>query len=261
MENVEGSVATLETAIRQFELKVAGVQAWTPYWINLDMPPFRLNTPLRGKGSAAQLTEAVEGVLARTGFDGTAEGVRQRMREAGLGIDCAGFVYQVVDSVMAAAGRRLADQLTIPKSYVEAAIERYPERRRPELAELAEAVPLGWLCDLWDKAAVDLVNVKRLRDHSDIITAMSEVRAGDLVGWIGQPDVPADDHIGIVTAVDPAELVYWSSDNVNAAGEFGGVIEHRLPLSSPGGRVNDQGWALSKNRPTEFWRLRNGEVA
>ncbi len=89
---------TIRDFATEYKLDLGGVKVWAPYWINWDEPPYWKNAPYRGKGGAAQIQTVARRYLARLPQQSSdPEEIRVLLKQAGLGVDCSGFVYQVLN--------------------------------------------------------------------------------------------------------------------------------------------------------------------
>lgn len=251
--------------IDRYRLTLNGLHVWAPYWLNSATEPFRLETPLRGKGSALELGRAARAAARQeVSRPASAEDWRLLMRRHGLGIDCSGFVYHVLQEWLAAEyGIELDEELVVSEEEIRERNLRLPELlerwRHGGGAELSGDVSLAQACRLWRFDAASIVNVRRLT-HPAVAVRIAEAglaRPGDLIRTShGQTD-----HVGIVLRIQPGVIVY--ADSARSAAGLGGVQQRYIAVDRPAGGLEDQSW--SQNRyyhPHEtgsqdgIWRLR-----
>lgn len=101
---------------QKFELDFFGKKVWVPYRINL---PFQEDRRRYGKWSPEKIKIDTIDLAAEAGFDlkgATATETADFMRREKLGIDCSGFVYQMLDNVLPKLGIGAMEQIGFPKS-------------------------------------------------------------------------------------------------------------------------------------------------
>lgn len=253
---------TISQLASRYQLKVDGIpgRVFTPYWINWDQPPYRLDAPLRGKGTPEELSAKITahlGTISHYGWSPSA--VRHTMRQLGLGVDCSGFAYYVLDQYLRGHDLGgLAHQLLIYRSEIEAAMERHPDRAffDGDISSLPEWLPLSAVCELWNKQPVMITSVRRLTDPRVCrsIPTVDQMRAGDLIKMTNRNG----DHVAVVSAVSPAFIDYVASED--EVGGIGGIQTHRIKLQRPKSALELQDWDQSRlYAPGEtgdgVWRL------
>jgi hypothetical protein len=251
---------SLRLIAERYHLQIRSGRIWTPYWINSPEPPFRLNAPYRGKATAGQLEAAVKRALTKEGHvNDTDAAIRNYMKAHGLGVDCSGFVYHVLDQWLQGRGLRLAQFLQIDRQEIE---ER--NRRRPEYARrwgtrpIPSSMPLLGASKIWGSDPVYRTGVRRLLDPrvvSEIILA-HEIRPGDMIGMTNARD---EDHIGLVLEITPAVITY--ADSAYETGDGVGIRE--IEVGQTGHGLGDQRWSQShifnpgvSGRVDGVWRLK-----
>lgn len=236
---------TLSRYVLRYQLRLGHSAVWAPYWLNSPNDPFWMGAPLIGKGAPAQLRHA-----AQTAARGervapqSPEEWRLLMRRHGLGIDCSGFVYHVLDAWLRQQGSKgLAVGLVCTAVEIAARNRRYPElARRWRIAGGPQTVPaqmsLGEACDLWGLSAASWVNVRRLVDPAAVqpIYAADELRPGDLI----VTSKAGTDHIGVVVSRFAKKVVY--ADSAHDAQGLGGVTRRQIQLEHPGMGLEAQMW-------------------
>ena len=214
-----------------------------------------LNAPLRGKGDPGAIALEAAKLLGPVPL--TPEAARTQLKSAGIGIDCSGFVYHVIDYWLAATGHRLADELVMTKEEITVAMEKYPDRPSPVDGELPELIQLSTVCEAWSKQPADAANVARLVNPASVaaVTRAGDMRPGDMIKLTGT----AGDHIGVVVETAKAKVVYYSADDPETG--LGGPARHEVELTNPDAGMEEQNWSASKyyhpgqNRDG-VWRLR-----
>jgi hypothetical protein len=236
--------SSLQQAVNQYRLHVSGVDFWTPYWINLEVGPYYLNAPLRGKGSPIELAGELKHIIA-SGADSpkTPEGMRQLMREHGLGVDCSGFVYHVLAAWLARFHIRLSQHLLVDRDDIVEAISHHPERAGLLPDPMPPVVSLDEVCRAWSKNPAHITNVARLVHTGAVIGVprAGSMRPGDMI----KTTTGFGDHLGIVTSVTPHVVTYYSSDD--RPGELGGVSRHTITVTNPKLGLEDQMWDQASN--------------
>lgn len=106
----------LDRAYHQFELDFYGKKVWVPYRINV---PFQSDPRRYGKWSPEKIrTDTIE-IAKEAKFDlekASEEEISQFMRQEKLGLDCSGFVYQMLDIVLPKLKIGTMAQIGFPKS-------------------------------------------------------------------------------------------------------------------------------------------------
>ena len=256
---------TLRAAVDRYRLTLGGQHVWAPYWLNSAHEPFRLDAPLRGKGSATELGRAARAAArAEAVAPQNSEEWRLLMRRHGLGVDCSGFAYHVLaDWFLAQTGRPLADYLVVPAAEMEARNARVPELAVRWLAHgrrplTDEAVPLARACSRWLFGPEAIVDVERLT-HPQIcrsIPTVGEAKPGDLI----RTSHEGTRHIGVVVRVQPGLLTY--ADSAHSSQSLGGVKWRFMAVDHPEADLAEQSWGQRRYyHPSEvgsrdgLWRL------
>lgn len=253
----------LKPIIERYQLDVNGVRFWTPYWRNRDNHLYWLDAPYRGKGTPAQLERVLRrrlGVVPQAEWPQTEQGMREQMRKYGLGVDCSGFVYYVLDQWLQQRGQRLAQYLVFYRSEVLETLKYVPARKTltPDLGRLPEAVALSEVCRWWRRDPVNHVNVRRLTDPivADRVMSLDQVRAGDMIKTTGVEG----DHVVLVVEALPDRIVYAESGNFTSG--LGGVKYGTIAILDPQGTLAEQDWErrtdVSPDLETRdgVWRLK-----
>lgn len=103
-------------AYQKFELDFGGKKVWVPYRINI---PFQEDRRRYGKWSAEKIKADTIELAKETGFDlekASAVEIADFMRREKLGIDCSGFVYQILDSVLPKSKIGTMEQIGFPEA-------------------------------------------------------------------------------------------------------------------------------------------------
>lgn len=195
-----------------------------------------------GKGSPSQIQGEASKILGASGqVIGSAEQARQLIHDKGLGIDCSGFVYHVLDQLLQDQfDTRLASQLFVPKSAILENIDRESWMKQGKLTdreqdELADFVPMDFVEKRFDKQANHLTNVQRLiSPQSSIKVLTNDLRAGDMI----YTNNGVTDHIRLVYGV--------KNDMIS-------VVESKYDSESPGGITHTE---APINLYTDYYRLK-----
>jgi hypothetical protein len=253
---------TLRSFAERFCLNAGGLQVWTPYWINLPEKPFWLNAAYRGKGTPGQLGYAVCRLLELDPSKPLdSEVVRVFMRGHGLGVDCSGFVYYVLDQWLQQQGARLAQFLVVDREEIFGR-----NRRQASLARLwadrpvSDRMSLADACAIWRTNPVYITNVRRLLDR-DVVTSIvraGDVHAGDMIGMTNKR---GEDHIGLVLELRDGVIVY--ADSALEKVGLGGVKIREIKVLDPSLGLSYQEWEQkylfhpsTTDRIDGVWRLR-----
>lgn len=243
----------LQRIIEQYQLEINGTNFWVPYWINipgaldgayLSSPDLR--GPYKGKGTPTQLRSVLlrriqqQRLRPSTGSD-----YRRLMRQWGLGVDCSGFVYYVLNQFLRARGKApLRNAIFIPKREVRVLWQKYHDQLRAGLPSrqtvenLPDPVPMAQFCRQFHKNPVHHTNVKRLVGAYSVTPVLraEDIRPADLIKLSSKEF----DHIGIVVKSTTKSVTYASSDDVRD--RLGGITFHTLPITHPAVALHRQSW-------------------
>ncbi|HSX02297.1 MAG TPA: hypothetical protein VLI05_03190 [Candidatus Saccharimonadia bacterium] len=233
----------LRTIASSYRLTVGGIQVDTPYWINLDEPPYYLNAPYRGKGTPSQIAAIVKSRLAlMSDPPATSQALAAFMKAQGLGVDCSGFAYHVLSEYLQQprhGGLGLSHYLEIRADEVQEILTRHPERaERLKPEQLNCDLNLYEACASWHKSAAEITDVQRLTNPATAIqvAAAGEVHSGDLIRMHSQ----AGDHVAVVIAVCSDLIEYAASED--QAGKLGGVTFRQIRVLKPSAGLEAQDW-------------------
>lgn len=155
----------------------------------------------RGKGKPEELVRATKEIAEQMGFDiknATAYGVREFMKHVGIGIDCSGFIYNVLEDSLA--------EITKQTDYLEKKLH-------------------------WDNPlhkGVTQASVRQLtqKQHSQTISSFTNLRSGDLIAR-------KDTHILLVFSNNGETIVcYHAGLKTKPTGVSRVIISIRNPESS-----------------------------
>lgn len=247
----------LQAIIDEYQLEVNGTHFWAPYWVNipdylagpsLSTPTPNLRGPYKGKGTPAQLRGAVTRLaVQQTKPPHSPEGYRRLMRRHGLGIDCSGFVYYVLNKFIIQTGRGpLKYYLFIPKADVIELWEKYHQQNRPnvptksQLTHLPQLVPMTEFSRLFHKNPIHHTNVARLVQPASVmpVKTAAEIQPGDLIKMTSE----VGDHLGIVVITTTKTIVFWSSDDPKSG--LGGPARHEITVQRADEGLEYQDWPL-----------------
>ena len=255
---------TLRSTVDRYRLTLGGCHVWTPYWLNSTTEPFRLDAPLRGKGTAKEVARAARAAArAESVAPQSVEEWGLLMRRHGLGIDCSGFVYHVLSEWLRQAhGLELADYLQVPPAEIEARNARLPAladrwnaRRVPPARK---PVALSQAARRWGFEPASIVNVLRLTDPAicQAVPAAGLARPGDLIRTSNH----GSHHVGIVVSAKQGLITY--ADSAHADGVIGGVSYRYIAVDRPESGLEQQSWGQKRLYHPEapgsgdgMWRL------
>lgn len=232
----------LKAAVEEYGLDVNGVHFWTPYWINLDMPPFFKGAPLAGKGTPAEIKEVLSQKISESGEQPTdADGYLKLMRKLGLGVDCSALAYHMLDKLLTIKQMDLAQHIFVPKADVIEASQKPSWQEAGVAAEqleaLADPAPVRQVADLFHKDPRHMTNVARLTTVEAANTVLTaDARPGDMIRMTGE----TSDHIGIIVEVSPGLIRY--ADSSREWGEYGGVRYCDIKVTDPSQGLEAQDW-------------------
>lgn len=257
-------VLTLRELASKYELRLGKAKVWTPYWINWDMPPYWKGAPFRGKGSPEQIQLAAQRKLSLLSKPLTdADDIRVWLKEAGLGVDCSGFVYYVLSRYLVQlTGLGLANYLWLSEDEIKELVPRYPALKLVQFG----SVPLVDVMALLHKLPAMWVGTRRLLNPLNVLPVSSakDVRPGDLISTTSQ----YGPHIAIVLETDESCITYGASEDEENG--LGGVrLDRCIQIVEPKAGLKQQKWEQSRlfsprfdssGRPAPFsdwvWRLR-----
>jgi hypothetical protein len=225
---------------QRYELEIAGVRCWTPYWINWDEPPYFKDAPYRGKGTPQQITTTACQLLATSEQQPrTPEAMRGWMRQQGLGIDCSGFAYHVLNAYLRQRlNVTLAAHLRVYQADICAALKRHPDRADPGLGRALPWLRLEQVCQVWRKEPAMLTDVRRLTDPTVAhpVERADQVQPGDLIKLTSR----YGDHIAIVCGRTADTIEYASSEDEPDG--LGGIRCRQIQIGSPREGLEAQQW-------------------
>lgn len=224
----------VSAGIDRFQLSFTGGKVWAPYWIN---EPGVRSGPHNGKGSPEQLQAELDEILkVYRPTPKNAEEAQYLMLRNGLGVDCSGFVFHVLDHSMRGEFGNLADHLYFTAEEVRELSQD------PVEADGKSSYSLKEVCDSTNREPAWIVNVQRLINpmNSIEIGSVGEMREGDMVYMIREPQ---GDHIGVVSAIDDATVTFASSD-FDPVGP-GGIRFHTHRIIDVERGLGGQDWSLN----------------
>ncbi len=242
-------VQPLKTYCERYRFNIADIECAVPYWINWSIEPYFLNAPYRGKGYSGQIVKATKRALTMEQVrPQTPHELRDLMRRHGLGVDCSGFVYRVLDGYMRQFRKKLSDGLVVHPEEL-----RQAEIRHPRRLSVAKPAPLllSDVAGAWHKDPAMITSVQRLIDPltSSEVKCANKIQVGDLISMTST----AGDHIAIVVTVTSTQIEYAASED--SQGNNGGLRYRSIQLLNPTQGLEHQEWdqsglynpALNKN--------------
>lgn len=229
---------SLTQIVEQYHFRLHGASFWVPYWINTDEPPFWKGAPGGGKWSAAALQEYLAR-LNQPGSDVTGPQWRAIMRQHGLGVDCSGLVYRVLDEWLNQHQQRLADFLLVDQAEIDAYLHKHPQLSEyGERPAGSEPVSLAEVCKAWQKDPAMITNTHRLTDPRIVqpVLRTKDIRPGDMIHL----SLGTSMHIGVVVAVDIGSIRY--ADSAHSKIDLGGVQLRHITVLNPEAGLEAQQW-------------------
>lgn len=248
--------ARIRSLIDEYQLEVGGVRFWTPYWVNNpklmgDAAAPGLKGAFKGKGTPAQLKLILRRRLAdTTKRPQSADGYRQFMRDQALGIDCSGFIYQVLSGWLRMTGRRpLPQQLVVSRDDVLVAMQRSKSWQQ---RDATEAEVRGWpplvsmeqVRQRFHKQPRMLTAVATLVHPSVVVPVdrAKDTQPGDMIKFTSKQ---WGDHIALVVENKGAELVI--AESTEPADKLGGVDYDRIHIMDPEHGLEHQDWPRARS--------------
>ncbi|HVE80783.1 MAG TPA: hypothetical protein VNA68_01430 [Candidatus Dormibacteraeota bacterium] len=235
--------------IDEYELKVDGVSFWTPYYmapVHTKENPNPKPGPLKGKGSPAEITQVLLEELADKRLkDG--EEYRKFMHGIGLGVECSGFMYFVLDQALKSRGIRLADclyksreqmleiydnpVLTPPAGLNRGAVEAYPD-----------AVPLSQIQKDWGNQPRNIADMATIASPlaNDCFDDVSGIKPGDMIYMTGHDGIP---HAVLVVKVKKDVIEFVHSGGPHGKKDYYGGVEYgSIDITDPAQPIEKQEW-------------------
>jgi hypothetical protein len=250
----------LRSIAERYHLSIGTLKVWAPYWINSSEPPFWLGAPYRGKATAGQLERTARQHLGTEGrIVSDVDEARTFMTQHGLGVDCSGFTYHVLDQWLQQRRMRLAQFLLIDEREIKSRNERRPQLgAKWEQRPIPQSMPLIAACKVWQGDPAQLVNVRRLLDPSVVmaVVAAGDIKPGDMIGMSNNR---SEDHIGLVLEVGDESITY--ADSAYESGP--GVQVREIMIYEWDQDLSQQEWSQHnlfhpgrQGRVDGAWRLR-----
>lgn len=245
---------TLREIIEEFHLEVGGVKAWTPYWRDevpktADDRPVR--GPLNGKGTPAQINDYLATHMPIDHTLDTEAQIQAHMFSLGLGVDCSGFIFYVLDQFLQRTRHTtLAEHLYKPREALIADFHNpaytHPEHITLELLQnQPEQVPLLKIQQFWGNQPIRLAGVSILGSEAAnvVIPRARDAKPGDQIFMAGITGVP---HNVVIVSNDGDTITYAESGRTEeerlSSDRFGGVRYGRIIVHEPNRPMNYQTW-------------------
>lgn len=238
----------------QYLFKMDGVEFWCPYFVNTpqvhdDTKNKSLEGPFLGKGSASQLKAALEESLESTGEKpGTSEEYRQYMHDHHIGVECSGFIYNVVSGICKELGLDNFDRHIywareeLLDSYDKGIPWHQPELKREVVEAYPQNVDLATISKDWGwKEPRRLVRAERYwsQGTASKVHSIQEAKPGDIIAMREN----TGSHIGhlvMITELSDHKITYVHSNRVD--GTLGGVSFGEIELEDASSPIETQKW-------------------
>ncbi len=225
----------VESFIKQYEgLRIFDVRVPVPYYRNVKRSHSDLRS-LVGKGSPDEIALETRIIAQLKGVDLQKMGkeqIRQFMSEHGLGIDCSGFVAQVLDYwIHHAHAGSLLSNLDYPYRNL---LSHIKVRLRP-ISNIS-------------------ANILTSDKNTDRVH-LNEVMPGDLIRTKG---VKRGDHVLLVSKVLKKGHKVVEIEYVNSNEQYGdqnGVRRGRIEITSPDEPLETQNWKDWDSKANKCWTL------
>jgi hypothetical protein len=219
---------------RYFNLNIGGKKVITPYYRNSKMNTATLKV-MAGKGSPDEI-ELETTIWAKVkGFDlnaATAEDIRKFMLKMKLGIECSGFVANVIDRYL---------HKTHKKGLIR--FLKFTDQRL--IAKLRRLL-----------RPIENINANTLTSdlNCERITNLNDIKPGDFIRCKAKQS--NSHHIGLITDVEKEEGVIKRFGYVNSNAEYeaeNGVRYGEVFITDPEGELKDQKWTDELNGRNYFY--------
>ena len=176
-------MTSLLPIVNEYKLHYKDLEFWVPYWINEPGTP---EGPLAGKGRPAELQSQLNKLIQEYQDPlKSGEEVRYLMLRNGLGVDCSGMVYYVLDTYLERNYQtNLAKHLVVQRSELLAAMEKssWQKVAKAEVEGWPDAVPMSQVCERFEKDPIYITNVARLCDEVTSVSVKNgELKIGDML--------------------------------------------------------------------------------
>ncbi len=217
-----------------------------PYFNNARLGQRGQLKVLIGKGTPKEILEEAKIIATQYRQDIFAindpEQIRKFLIEHNLGIDCSGFITNVLKAQFTAKSKNLTKQIFItPKKNI---FRWLISRLRP----------------------VEQMNVKVFANdkNTEVITDLKEMEAGDLVVMLSTGPNKNHDHILLITETNGNVIKYAHARAWSSEGRFNhGVSTGTITLNNPDKGLLDQTWEEKDmfNHDNEtFWEIKDATV-
>ncbi|OGH91519.1 MAG: hypothetical protein A2534_02340 [Candidatus Magasanikbacteria bacterium RIFOXYD2_FULL_39_9] len=224
--------------------QITGVRC--PYFNNARLGQRGQLKVLIGKGTPQEILEEAKIIAIQYKQDifsvNDPEQIRKFLIEHNLGIDCSGFITNVLKAQFAAKGKNLTKQIFItPKRNI-----------------------LRWMIS--QLRPVEQMNVKVFANdkNTKTITDLKEVEAGDLIAMIDTGPNKNHDHILLVTETDGNVIKYAHARAWSSEGRYKhGVSTGTITINNPDKGLLDQTWEEKDmfNHDNEtFWEAKDATI-
>jgi hypothetical protein len=183
--------------VDDYKLRYGGYTFWCPYWTNEPGTPKGI---FAGKGTPKKIQNKLYSLAQQYNDElKDAEQIRFLMLRNGLGVDCSGFAFYVLNKYLAEThNAKLEDHLIVEKAEIAEAISHKKSWQKVSLNEVAKLPLLSEVARKFSKNPMKITNVARLcHPKTSIDVDARDLRPGDLVRARGNKL----DHVFVVVDV------------------------------------------------------------
>jgi hypothetical protein len=190
--------------------------------------------PYIGKGSPKEIFDEIEGMLVKNKIDPNtldSENLKKLLRESGIGIDCSGFAYYVLNAESEETGHgSISRRLHFIKCH--GLVGKIRCKFRP-----IENCDVATLADDKNSTAIPVTQIQ----PGDFITMLGSADSSAL-------DISERDHVAVIYQIDyqnmiPARLHYSHAISYPEDGLYGsGIKQGMIDILYPDKSIIDQVW-------------------
>ncbi len=230
METKTLSKAALHIIDQYLHFRIGNAVASVPYFNNKTVKARMTLRAKVGKGSPDDIKDELQSIIVKQHIAPTAladEALKKLLVDNGLGVDCSGFAYYILDAESKATGNgHLNRRIHFINSYG----------------------PIGkMMCYL---RPAENCNVKTLAsDNNTSVVALKDARPGDIITMLGSSDAADRDHVLLITDISLENGSLRSLSYIHAIaypedGRYGtGPRQGKIDISFPGEPLLKQVWS------------------